>query len=75
MARDIGGVSRANMFETLRASDGTTYTPQSGQNCRVVYRSSGGEEVIAPNMRYSGDELQQLQRMQAEYPSMYGARR
>jgi len=70
MARDVAGYSRANMFETLTDSAGTTYTPQSGQNGKVTYRSSAGVNITMPNYRMSGDELRQRAEMQAMYPDL-----
>jgi hypothetical protein len=70
MARDVAGYSRANMFETLTDSSGTTYTPQSGQNGKVTYRSSAGADITVSNHRMSGDELRQHAEMLAMYPAM-----
>jgi hypothetical protein len=69
MARDVAGYSRANMFETLTDSTGTTYTPQSGQNGKITYKSSAGGTLTVTDHRRTGDELRQHSEMQAMYPT------
>lgn len=69
MARDVAGVSRANMFEVLTASDGTRFTPTGGTARHITYKGSDGSTVTTSNHRRSGDELKQVQAMQAEYPA------
>lgn len=70
MARDVAGISRANMFEVVRAPSGVTFTPIHGTAASITYRASDGGTFTTSSHRRSGEELERTRAYQAEYPAL-----